>query len=155
MESPQVDRYWVVARDKPGFLIAMMKALVGNAHISFEGDLSRCEFPGEVPKRSTETSVLKRQTSQPVQDFVVLPLEPETIRPILDVVLPDRRFMTDIIHIQIEKDGKIEFGAYDNFHPECIVCFLGVGTNLLDQLKEKGVIRSWTVPHEGARRWHG
>ena len=25
-----------------------------------------------------------------------------------------------IIHIQIEKDGLLQFGAYDNFHPECI-----------------------------------
>jgi hypothetical protein len=25
-----------------------------------------------------------------------------------------------IIHVQIEKDGQLQFAAYDNFHPECI-----------------------------------
>jgi hypothetical protein len=86
---------------------------------------------------------------------VVLPLEQDTVQPILDVVLPDRRFMDDIVHIQIEKKGRLEFGAYDNFHSECIVCFLGVSTDLLDKLRTNGVIRSWTTPYEGARRWHG
>jgi hypothetical protein len=71
-------------------------------------------------------------------DFVVLPLLPHTVQPILDVVLLNRRFMNDIIHIQIEKNDRLEFGSYDNFHPECIVCFLGVGTDLLDALRDKG-----------------
>ena len=51
--------------------------------------------------------------------------------------------------------GRLEFGSYDNFHPECIVCLLGVGTDLLDALRDKGVIRSWAISHEGAPHWHG
>ena len=63
--------------------------------------------------------------------------------------------MKDIVHIQIEKDGELEFGSYDNFDPECIVCFLGVSVDLLNSLKDKGILRSWTTPFEGATRWHG
>jgi hypothetical protein len=155
MKEPEKDRYWLVARDKPGLLIAMMRALAGNAHVSFEGDLSRCSFPADLGPDSKETPTLRRQTLVPELDFVVLPLEPVNVQPILDVVLPDRRFMSDINHIQIEKNGSLEFGAYDNFHPECIVCFLGVSPDFLDELQESGVIRSWTTPHEGAQRWHG
>ena len=155
MKEPEKDRYWIVARDKPGLLIAMMRALAGSAHISFEGDLSRCVFPPELDPSAYETPTLKRQTLVPKLGFVVLPLSPDVVQPILDVVLPDRRFMNDIIHIQIEKSGRLEFGSYDSFHPECIVCFLGVGTDFLDALRDRGVIRSWTMPHEGARRWHG
>ena len=155
MNEPEKDRYWIVARDKPGLLIAMMRALAGGSHISFEGDLSRCTFPAVLAPTRDETPALVRHTSHPRQDFIVFPLEHQTVRPILDAVLPNGRFMKDIIHIQIEKNGRLEFGSYDNFHPECIVAFHGVSTNLLSRLPESGVIRSWTEPYEGARRWHG
>lgn len=155
MSEVEKDRYWIVARDKPGLLVAMMRALVGNAHISFEGDLRRCAFPEGIEQSHAETAALVRNTAVPRQDFVVLPLELHTLQPILDVVLPDGRYMRDIIHIQIEKDGRLEFGSYDNFHHECIVAFHGVPTALLNRLQESGVIRSWTEPHKGARRWHG
>jgi hypothetical protein len=149
------DRYWLVARDKPGLLRAMMRELVGGARISFEGDLARCEFGEQLGPSTEETPALLRHTSYPRQDFVVLPLEPQTVQPILDIVLPDRRYMTDIIHIQIEKTGRLEFGSYDNFHPDCIVCFHGVSPELLNRLQANGVIKSWTEPYEGAQRWHG
>jgi hypothetical protein len=117
MNEPEKDRDWIVVRDKPGLLIAMMRALAGSAHVSFEGDLSRCVFPPELGAEKNETPTLKRHTLVPELDFVVPPLEPHTVQPILGVVLPDRRFMDDIIHIQIEKNGRLEFGSYDNFHP--------------------------------------
>ena len=91
----------------------------------------------------------------PRMDFIILPLEQDTIRLILDAVVPADRYMVDIIHIQIEKRGELQFGSYDNFHPECIVSFRGVTMEFLDEFKHTGVIRSWTKPFEGARRWHG
>jgi hypothetical protein len=140
-------RYWLVARDKPGLLVAMMRALPGDAHISFEGDLSRCSrlfgLPGASP---SETEILHRQTIYPVLDFVVLPLEPETIRPILDEVLPEGRAVHHIIHTQIERKGQMEFGAYDNFHRDCVVCEGdSVSRELLEKLRLSGVLRSWEL----------
>jgi hypothetical protein len=156
MAEPQIDRYWPVARDKPGLLIAMMRHLAGNAHISFEGDLSHCSFPSSLIPSEEETPALQRNTAYPKQRFIVLPLSPDTVRPILDVVLPSNRYLKDVIHIQIEKAGQLQFGAYDQFHHECIVGFPpGVTPELLNQLQSSGVIRSWLVPHEGAQRWHG
>lgn len=156
MAEPPTDRYWPVARDKPGLLVAMMRHLAGDAHISFEGDLSRCSFSASLNPSGEETPALRRNTAIPKQDFAVLPLTPESVRPILDVVLPNNQYLEDIIHIQIEKAGRLQFGSYDNFHPECIVGFPpGVTPELLVQLRSSGVIRSWSVPHEGARRWHG
>jgi len=99
--------------------------------------------------------VLQRHTLVPKLDFITLALEPDTIRPILDAVLPENRYMNDIIHIQIEKLRELQFGSYDQFHHECIVCFLGVPTEFLDWLKQKCIIKSWTTPYEGAVRWHG
>lgn len=146
--------YWIVARDKAGLLIAMMRKLAGNAHISFEGDLSRCTFPAELRPSTKETDILARNTLEPRQDFLVVSLEHETIQPVLDVILPNNRYLRDIIHIQIEKDGVLQFGSYDNFHKECIVAYSAVPTALLDQMTESGVISSWTVAPPNTHRWH-
>jgi hypothetical protein len=84
-----------------------------------------------------------------VQEFVVLPLEPGTIHPILAEVLPEGRVVRDIIHVQIERGGRLAFGAYDNFHRECVVCWQAVPRELLEQLRNSGVLRSWeSVPAE-------
>lgn len=147
-------RCWIDPRDKPGLLRAMMRALAGDARISFEGDLSRCVFADNLTASADETEALCRQTVVPKQDFVVLPLELDTVQPILDVVLPGRRYLDDIIHIQIERHGQLQFGSYDNFHRECVVCYAGVETTLLDQLKSSGVIRSWQVAPDDQHRWH-
>ena len=149
------DRYWLVARDKPGLLTHMMRFLAGDAHICFEGNLSRCGFPASIPRLAEGKSVLRRQTVSPQLDFATLALEPDTLRPILDVVLPANRYMDDIIHIQIEKHRELQFGSYDQFHHECIVCFHGVPTEFLDELKQKGILRAWTIPNEDATRRHG
>jgi hypothetical protein len=138
------ERYWLVARDEPGLLVAMMRALAGGAHISFEGDLSRCRGLLALPGTSTEeTGTLRRQTLYPVQEFVVLPLEPETVRPILAEVLPEGRVVREIIHVQIERGGRLAFGAYDNFHRDCVVCWPAVPHELLEHLRVSGVLRSW------------
>lgn len=136
-------RYWIDPRDKPGLLRAMMRALAGDAHISFEGDLSRCVFPAPLKSSGDETDVLRRVTFFPKQNFVVLPLEPDFVAAIFDVVLPERRYLDDIIHIQIERHGELQFASYDNFHRECVMCYAEVELHLLEQLKASGVIRSW------------
>lgn len=91
----------------------------------------------------------------PRLDFAVLPLEERTVRPILNTVLDHNRFETDVIHIKIEKHGKLQFASYDNFSDDAIVCFLGIPPEFLNDLTRKGILRSWTTPHEGAVRWHG
>ena len=136
---------WLVARDKPGLLAAMMRALAGNSRISFEGDLSGCDFSRIAGTSVDETECLRRATIYPRQDFVGCPLEPETIKPILAEVLPEARVVHQIMHIQIEKDGRIAFGSYDNFHPECIVAGPGVPMALLEQLQASGVLRSFEM----------
>src|SRR5690349_10737106 len=121
-----------VVKDKTRLLTAVMHALAGNAHISFEGDLSGlqlCLLPG----RSTdETAALKRSTSWPQQDFVVLPLEPSAVPSIVKSIggtIPNR-----ILHVQIAKNGHLEFAAYDNFRPGCVVLGAAVGTDLFEHL---------------------
>jgi hypothetical protein len=149
------ERYWLAARDKPGLLVAMMRTLCGASHISFEGALSRCRGLFELAGASTEeTEALRRNTGYPVEDFIVLPLDTQTARPILAEVLPEGRVVRDITHVQIERRGRLAFGAYDHFHRDCVVCWSPVPRELLEQLQTSGVLRSWEPAPSAAHRWH-
>jgi hypothetical protein len=109
-----------------------------HAHISFEGYLSDCG--AQIAGAATAETELQAQDYLPTLDFVVLPLEPDTIKAILDHVLPDTCLLTGIVHIEIEKDQQIEFGAYDNF--DTVFCGPAVPRDLLDGMLVAGVLRS-------------
>ncbi len=78
----------------------------------------------------------------PKLDFVIVPLEKETVEPILNAVIPGQRIVHDIIHVQIEKNGQLVLGAYDNFHRDCCVFHPGDVEELVDELEADGIIRS-------------
>lgn len=124
-------------RDKTRCLLAVMEELAGNAHISFEGDLRGygvLEFPGA---SDSEMPPLRRSTIWPRQDFVVVPLERKTESAILSAIggqVPKR-----IIHIQIEKHGILEFGAYDNFRPESLFGGAALSNSFLGFLAVQGI----------------
>jgi hypothetical protein len=130
--------HWVV-RDRTHFLLAVMEQLVGNAHISFEGDLRNTRLLQMSGASEEETSILKRNTTWPEQDFVVLPLVPAMSKPLLSALggaLPN-----SVLHIQIEKDHVLEFGAYDNFYPECLFFGKGLSKDFLDSLVSQGIMK--------------
>jgi hypothetical protein len=135
--------FYIVARDKPGLLISMMRELAGDAYISFEGDLHRIDWKGVSAVEEDQTS-LRRATRTPELDFVVLPLTIETQPLIWEAVSGVDHLADDgIIHTQIEKEGRLAFGAYDNFHADCVSASDAVPRSLLEGLKESGVIRSF------------
>jgi hypothetical protein len=140
--------HWPDVRDKPGFLHRMMVEFAGDASISLEGDLSKCRFPEELVVSHEEVGVLQRNTAYPPQDFVVLRLTPESITPIFEQITA-AGLTRAIVHVQIERNGALEFGAYDNFHPECTVTYPRVSATLLDELKTKGVLRNFSVASAG------
>lgn len=121
----------------------MMRALAGHAHIAFEGDLSQCDFTALPHIAEGTVEGMTRASPCTHLDFVILPLETYTIRPILDQVLPKARVVHEIIHIQIVKHGRPVFGAYDNFHPECILCEPDVPVSLLEDLYRRGILRAY------------
>jgi hypothetical protein len=134
---------WLV-RDKRRFLLAIMEELAGNAHISFEGDLRNLRLSNFPGASEAETAALKRNTLWPKQDFIVLPLEPSTGKAIISAI--GGTVPGSIIHVQIEKSGVLEFGAYDNFHPECIYFRSGVGHEFLESMVSQGLLRSVQKP---------
>lgn len=137
--------YWIEARDTPGLLIAMMNLFLGKAHIAFEGDLSKCMLSEIQGSSSSETQILKRNTTFPLQDFIILPLEIETIEPILKQVLPQAKCVHDIDHISIEKNGNLVFAANDNFDSGCIWVGDAVTKEFLEDLLTRRIIKSYEL----------
>ena len=139
MEGPF--KFWKV-QDKRRLLLALMEELAGDAHVSFEGDLRRLTLM-DIPGASEEpTATLKRNTRWPKQDFIVVPLQPSMGKRIIAAIggtIPNA-----IIHIQIEKDGLLQFGAYDNFHPECIHFGSAVNEAVIESLVCQGIMRPYT-----------
>ena len=134
---------WLV-RHKNLFLRAIMKELTGSARISFEGDLSGCNFSKMAGATFTPTTIVERNTLSPIQDFVIIPLEPLTEHAIMAAMggsIPD-----SIIHILIEKQGRLEFAAYDNFHPECIYLGGGVSWEFIDEMLSQGLLNRISAP---------
>jgi hypothetical protein len=134
--------YWVDVRDKPAFFVAAMRLLAGGARVSLEGNLSGLDLVSVAGATDEESPVLPRQTLVPRQDFVVLPVEPETISAIA-ARTPGARLVEDIEHIQMEKNGRLEVGLYDNFDRDSSWAGEAFSVVLLDQLKEKGILRGW------------
>ena len=132
----------VAVHKKAEFLRRLMFELAGHAQMSLEGDLSRCRFADDVTVTSDETATLKRNTVAPRQDFLVLRLRPETCAPILKEIMA-AGLKSAIIHVQIERDGVLELGAYDNFHDQCVVTGPGVSAVLLEELKSTRVLRDF------------
>ncbi len=121
-----------------------MVELAGNTHMSIEGDLSHCRFTDDLVVTRDETAILKRNTIVPKQDFVVVRLTPESVSPIFKQIMA-AGLKRAIIHVQIERNGVLELSACDNFHPDCVVTGPGVSAALLDELKNKNVLRDFEV----------
>lgn len=126
-------------RDKGQLLLALLEEFEGDAHVSFEGDLRSLAVLTYPNVSSQPTDILKRNTLWPKQDFVVVPLEPSSTRRIYAAI--GGSVPKNVLHIQIEKNGVLQFGAYDNFHPQCIFFGSAVRQELVESLISKGVLQ--------------
>jgi hypothetical protein len=134
-------RSWKVL-DKTRFLLALMEELAGNAHVSFEGDLANLKLLNLAGVSQEPTDILRRNTLRPKLDFAIVPLETHTSKSIIAAI--GGTIPRAIIHIQIEKNGVLQFGAYDNFHPECISFGPAVTPQIIDSLVGQKLIRPFT-----------
>lgn len=116
--------------------------------VSLEGDLSRCDFSAIRSHRKEETDVLKRQTISPVQDFVVMPLERDTIEIVKRKVFRRVGIRRYVDHIQMEKAGRLVFAAYDQFVAGCVWIEARFGEDSLRKLVHEGVISRFEVAQE-------
>jgi len=134
----QISRRGWRIREKNRFVSILMEGMAGDAHISFEGGTSILGLATVDGAAQEETSVLRRNTLQPRQNFIIVPLESETLPDIWRGI--GGTIARDVLHIQIEKNGQLVFGAYDGFHPECVKFGPAFPTALIESLIENLVL---------------
>ena len=122
--------------------MAALRELAGSAFVSFEGDLSGTALIGATSASDDQTKALKRNTLWPKQDFVVLPLEAETVGSIMTAV--GGTVPRSILHIKVEKDGRLELGLYDNFAPKGMFFGSAVTPQFIETLQNENVLSLWT-----------
>jgi len=122
--------------------MAALRELAGSAFVSFEGDLSGTALIGATSASDDQTKALKRNTLWPKQDFVVLPLEAETVGSIMTAV--GGTVPRSILHIKVEKDGRLELGLYDNFAPRGMFFGSAVTPQFIETLQNENVLSLWT-----------
>ena len=113
--------------------------------ISFEGQLSQTELVKIAGASFSETQLLKRNTTSPRMDFVILPLTPTSVSAIEEAVISKVAFNGNagIVHLQIERQGHLAFAAYDQFHEGCVWVSSDVSASALADLVEKQVLYSY------------
>src|ERR1022692_509921 len=145
MRSAQ-PRFRLHTKHKPELLFAAMRTLAReDARISFEGRLSHTELAKIAGVSLNETDVLKRNTTSPRMDFVVLPLTPEAIPEIEKAIVSKVAFKGSdgIVHVQIERQGRLAFVACDNFHEDCVWVSEAVPATFLAELVKNQVLYSY------------
>jgi hypothetical protein len=137
--------YRLDARHRPRLWAAMMHARAAeNTNVSFEGMLSHTELAQMEGVGHEESDVLKRSTLQPKRDFRILPLTPQNVSAIVKAITSKIAFGNrGIIHVQIERNGKMAFAAYDNFDRESVVAYPAVSSASLNELTMTGVLRNY------------
>ena len=139
-------RFRLRTKHKQELLFAMMRTLVHeDARISFEGRLSHTELAKIVGVSLNETEVLKRNTTSPRMEFLVLPLTPATVPAIEKAVVSKVAFKgyAGIVHVQIERQGRLAFVACDNFHEDCVWASDAVPAPFLAELVKNRVLYSY------------
>jgi hypothetical protein len=140
--------YSLDVRDPIELVRALISELGPGGHLSLEGDLSRLDKSVRAIASSEERAGLRRNTLIPQQDFIVLPLDDKSIPLIEAQVLHSVGLRRRVIHVQIEQAGELVFGAYDDFHPECVWVSEAVGADLLERMVAEGILRSFKPnPH--------
>ncbi len=125
-------------------LALLLERLCGNAQISLEGDLSYVNTRQIQPISLEPTNLLPRSSNQPIQDFIILPIEPDTKDILISSILPQAGLRTRIYHVQIQKDGERMFAAYDRFHEDCVWLGAWADEAWLTTLVNAGILRSYT-----------
>jgi hypothetical protein len=139
-------RFRLHTKQKPELLFAVMRTLAHeDASISFEGRLSHTELAKIAGLSLNETEVLKRNTTSPRLDFVVLPLTPGTVPEIEKAIVSKVAFKdyAGIVHAQIETQGRLAFAAYDHFHEDCVWVSEAVPDTFLAELVKNRVLYSY------------
>ena len=98
------------------------------------------------PTLKEATDILKRNTSRPKLDLWVFDLDAsnyDEFQKAINNASGLFRHATGIIHVQVQKENIIVFGAYDNFDSECTVLYSG--EEFVNNLQEASLIYNFRM----------
>jgi hypothetical protein len=136
-------RYKLVVNETIKLMEAMLQEFAENGRLSLEGVLKYLNLKRLHNISRWPDGALRRNSSESTDDFVIIPLDSATVQFLIKSVLPSVGIRRRIVHVQIEQNGRLVFGAYDWFHPECV--WVKVSEEILKNLKEGGILRSYTA----------
>ena len=128
----------VSVRKKFDFLCAALEQF-DSATVALEGDLSQCIFQDAIVESREPNDILQRNTLQPLQDFVILKLRPTTRGEVIRQI-KQAGLKRGIIHVEIEANGEVQLGAYDQMSKQTVVTGRLLGPNILEQWKQAKLI---------------
>jgi hypothetical protein len=126
-------------KDNPGLLLAAMRTFENSGHISFK--ISPLQ---DLPLTSENIDTTWKRIAWERDDDFGIPENERLMQP------------SNFVHVEISVDGRCVFGAWDNFHEECVIATDEFPLEVLDRLVADGIIRSYTIdtdPDRG-RYWH-
>ena len=142
------NRYTLNTRDKPALLFAMLRVFASDrSRVAFEGNLANTELFRMQGASRDETGMLRRATTAPQLDFLVLPLTLDNVSEIETAIQSKVAFSgyRGIVHVQIERNGELVFGAYDTFDKDAVIVDGIPSIELLDQLVSERTLRGYAA----------
>lgn len=132
----------IQTRNKLALLLSVLGHAPKRSNMSLEGELRGLWPMDEQGGTFDETPALKRNTRSPKLDFVVLPVSDLLVKRLKEQLSKSGVFGVGgaLVHVQIEHQGKLIFGAYDNFDPDCVVSDVPFNEEFLSRLREQGII---------------
>jgi hypothetical protein len=149
---------WLPARrlSKVALLQRLVEMVRRDGLLTLEGDLSRCHaelnvFCGSVWYQSPW--FFEEFDNRSHFRRVSLLIDPSTLDQITRVILPRIGIVKNVVHIIVSQRGAELVGAFDNFHPECLVAGPDA-LPLLESLHAEHLIRSYQQVKPDERFWH-
>jgi len=118
--------------------------------MSMEGDLSRCsfeEYEGYVTEPIPPLNKITMAASGR-DDFAIILINEMNRTRIIESLLPRIGLRMHVWHIEIAQNGLKIFGAYDNFHPECVWLEQSFGEEFLKTMLNEKVIHGYELKEE-------
>jgi hypothetical protein len=121
------------------FISTVFQTLAGgDTRCSLEGRLDQFDFQGTVGHE--ESGALRRQTIWPWQDFVVLPLDRDAVPPLIQALVADPNWTEHVIHLMVERAGRLAVGPYDNLDPDGTWIGASIERAVLDRMVTMRVV---------------
>lgn len=139
------DETWSLSVKKTVACVARMaQEFCGDAHLSLEGDdLPRFQIRITREPQPRANRILKRNTTWPSTELLILPLDDDTVDEITRCILPRIGLRRRVHHVLLEKAGTLVFASYDWFHEGMAWVTKDIRTGVLDDLVEQGVLKSY------------